>query len=105
MVIELQTWRIVHAAVTYSPTGDWTAQQLREATPWGWLVWATRSRPSQPPFGKGVPGNVSFSKVKRCIKWVQGALYPSEKPPMQVYDRGPGVFCACGLWRSAVIVG
>jgi len=31
VVIELQTRRIVHAAVTRSPTGDWTAQQLREA--------------------------------------------------------------------------
>ena len=35
MVIELTTRRIVHAAVTRSPTDDWTAQQLREATPWG----------------------------------------------------------------------
>jgi len=35
VVIELQTRRIVHAAVTRSPTDDWTAQQLREATPWG----------------------------------------------------------------------
>jgi len=35
VIIELQTRRIVHAAVTRSPTDDWTAQQLREATPWG----------------------------------------------------------------------
>lgn len=35
VVIELQTRRIVHTAVTRSPTDDWTAQQLREATPWG----------------------------------------------------------------------
>ena len=35
VVIELTTRRIVHAAVTRSPTDDWTAQQLREATPWG----------------------------------------------------------------------
>jgi hypothetical protein len=35
VVIQLQTRRIVHTAVTRSPTDDWTAQQLREATPWG----------------------------------------------------------------------
>ncbi len=33
--MELKTRRIVHTAVTESPTDDWTAQQLREATPWG----------------------------------------------------------------------
>jgi putative transposase len=33
--MELQSRRIVHTAVTRSPTADWTAQQLREATPWG----------------------------------------------------------------------
>jgi transposase InsO family protein len=35
VVMELQTRRIVHAAVTRSPTDGWTAQQMREATPWG----------------------------------------------------------------------
>ncbi|MFC2045948.1 integrase core domain-containing protein [Chloroflexota bacterium] len=35
VVIELQTRRIMHPAVTRSPTDDWTAQQLRGATPWG----------------------------------------------------------------------
>jgi transposase InsO family protein len=35
VIIQLHTRRIVHAAVTRSPTDDWTAQQLREATPWG----------------------------------------------------------------------
>jgi putative transposase len=35
VVIELQARRIVHTAVTRSPTDDRTAQQLREATPWG----------------------------------------------------------------------
>jgi putative transposase len=33
--MELKTRRIVHIAVTTSPTDEWTAQQLREATPWG----------------------------------------------------------------------
>ena len=33
--IELETRRIVHASATSSPTDVWTAQQLREATPWG----------------------------------------------------------------------
>jgi len=35
VIIELQTRRIVHTAVTISPTDPWVAQQLREATPWG----------------------------------------------------------------------
>jgi len=33
ILIELQTRRIVHTAVTRSPTDGWTAQELREATP------------------------------------------------------------------------
>jgi putative transposase len=35
VVMELQSRRIVHTAVTRSPTDDWAAQQLREATPRG----------------------------------------------------------------------
>ena len=35
LIIELKTRRILHAAVTRSPTDKSTAQQLREATPWG----------------------------------------------------------------------
>jgi putative transposase len=35
LIMELHTRRIVHAAVTRSPTDEWVAQQLREATPWG----------------------------------------------------------------------
>src|SRR4030043_852340 len=33
--MEQKTRRIVHSAVTRSPTDEWVAQQLREATPWG----------------------------------------------------------------------
>ena len=35
VVMELKTRRIVHMGVTKYPTDAWTAQQLREATPWG----------------------------------------------------------------------
>jgi transposase InsO family protein len=32
--MEMQTRKIVHTAVTTNPTDEWTAQQLKEATPW-----------------------------------------------------------------------
>ena len=35
IIIELHTRRILHTAVTLAPSDAWTAQQLREATPWG----------------------------------------------------------------------
>jgi transposase InsO family protein len=35
VIMELHTRRIVYAAVTRNPTDGWTAQQLRQATPWG----------------------------------------------------------------------
>jgi len=48
VVMELHTRRIVHTAVTRSPTDDWTAQQLREATPWGkGLKYLIRDRDSK----------------------------------------------------------
>jgi transposase InsO family protein len=35
VVLELKTRRIAHIGVTQFSTDEWTAQQLREATPWG----------------------------------------------------------------------
>jgi putative transposase len=35
VIMELKRRRIIHVAVTDSPTDEWTAQQLREATAWG----------------------------------------------------------------------
>ena len=35
VMMELKTRRIVHTGVAKFPTDEWTAQQLREATPWG----------------------------------------------------------------------
>ena len=34
-ILDINTMRIVHAGVTRHPTAQWTAQQLREATPFG----------------------------------------------------------------------
>ncbi|TME12029.1 MAG: transposase family protein [Chloroflexi bacterium] len=34
-IIELQSRKVIHVGVTRSPTDAWTAQQLREATPYG----------------------------------------------------------------------
>lgn len=34
VVMKLKTRRIIHTGVTKYPTDEWTAQQLREATPW-----------------------------------------------------------------------
>jgi putative transposase len=34
-IIDVQSRRVVHVGVTRSPTDAWTAQQLREATPYG----------------------------------------------------------------------
>jgi len=35
VVMEYKTRQIVHSTVTHSPSDEWIAQQLREATPWG----------------------------------------------------------------------
>ncbi len=35
IIMEHKTRKIVHTAVTTNPTDEWTAQQLKEATPWG----------------------------------------------------------------------
>ena len=35
VITELGSRRIVHVGITRSPTDEWTAQQLREATPYG----------------------------------------------------------------------
>jgi transposase InsO family protein len=35
VIMELKTRRVVRTAVTRSQTDEWTAYQLREATPWG----------------------------------------------------------------------
>ena len=35
VLMELKTRRIVHTGITTYPPDEWTAQQLREATPWG----------------------------------------------------------------------
>ncbi len=34
IIMELKTRKIIHTRVTKYPTDEWTAQQLREATPW-----------------------------------------------------------------------
>ena len=34
-IVDINTKRVVHVGITWHPTGQWTAQQLREATPFG----------------------------------------------------------------------
>ncbi|HEY5373330.1 MAG TPA: hypothetical protein VIK01_06565 [Polyangiaceae bacterium] len=34
-IVDINTKRVVHVGVTRHPTAQWTAQQLREATPFG----------------------------------------------------------------------
>jgi len=34
-IVDINTKRVVHVGITRHPTGQWTAQQLREATPFG----------------------------------------------------------------------
>ena len=35
VIMEHESRKIIHTAVTLNPTDEWTAQRLREATPWG----------------------------------------------------------------------
>jgi hypothetical protein len=35
VIIELESWRVVHVNVTRHPTDAWMAQRLREVTPFG----------------------------------------------------------------------
>jgi len=62
IIIELHTRLIVHAAVTRSPTDQWTAQQLRQATPWGKLPkYLIRDRDSK--YGNHFAAVVSSIKI------------------------------------------
>ena len=74
-----ETREVVHTAVTDHPTDEWTAQQLREATPWGqrprFLI-----RDNDKKFGK------SFSTVARSSGH-QGIENPSPGTASQCYLR------------------
>ena len=62
IIIELHTRRILHAAVTRSPTDQWTAQQLRQVTPWGKLPkYLIRDRDSK--YGKHFAAVTSSIKI------------------------------------------
>jgi len=59
VIVELDTRRVVHFAVTHHPTDVWVAQQLREATPFGvkprFLI-RDRDRKFGEAFGRVVKG-------------------------------------------------
>jgi len=61
VIIELESRRVVHFAVTKSPTDAWVAQQLRRATPFGegprYLI-----RDNDSKYGP------SFARVAQCIE-------------------------------------
>ena len=61
VIIELESRRVVHFAVTRSPTDAWVAEQLRSATPFGegprYLI-----RDSDPKYGP------SLARVAQCIE-------------------------------------
>lgn len=63
VIMELESRRIVHTAVTLNPTDEWTAQQLREATPWNnqpkYLI-----RDNDNKFGKKFLGVAKSSGIK-----------------------------------------
>ena len=62
VIIELHTRLIVHSAVTRSPTDQWTAQQLRQAAPWGKLpTYLIRDRDSK--YGNHFAAVVSSIKI------------------------------------------
>jgi putative transposase len=63
VIMELKRRRIIHAAATDSPTDEWTAQQLREATAWGekpkYLI---RDRDSK--YGNRFTGLTLYTRIK-----------------------------------------
>jgi transposase InsO family protein len=66
VILKHETRKIVHTAVTTNPTDEWTAQQLREATPWdkrpNYLI-----RDNDSKFGKkfsAVAGNSGIEELK-----------------------------------------
>ncbi len=63
IIMELKTRRVLHAAVTAPPTDDWTAQQRREATPWGRVPrYLTPDRDNK--YGRRFSAVVSRSGIK-----------------------------------------
>jgi hypothetical protein len=90
VVMELKRRRIVHASVTQYPTDEWTAQQLREAAPWGrgpkYLV---RDRDSKyaAPFRQWQSTQISRNARRRIER----------RKPME-FARGSSAVCVENVW-------
>ena len=87
--MELKTRRIVHTGVTKYPTDEWTAQQLREATPWG-------KEPKYLIRDRDIKYATHFSAVGASIKELET---PYRRPQANVeFAKDSWAACAENVW-------
>ena len=93
VVMDLNTRRIVHTGVTRFPTDEWTAQQLREATPRGegpkYLIRDLDSKYA-----------AHFSKVAMG-SGIQELKTPYRTPQPMGYVKGTWAVCGENAWTTS----